>query len=155
MINIDSRITPFDSSFETCEKCFARLMIFPDGNHPDEITNLLGISPSKINIAGERIETSRGTTRYVKYSAWFLSSEDSVDSKDLRDHIDWITEKLNSRFERWRDIQNMEGIKLTLKCVWLSKLGHGGPVLWPEQMKVLADLNLECAFDIYFPDELV
>lgn len=42
---------------------------------------------------------------------------------------------------------------MTVSCVWWSALGHGGPVLWPEQMKALADLNRECSFDIYFADD--
>lgn len=153
MMNIASRITQINSTFESCDSCFVRLMIFPEGNHPEEITSILGIAPSKLNVAGEKVVNHRGMARYVKYSAWFLSSEEFVGSKDLRDHIDWLVGKLNLCADGWKAVQNLKGVKITLKCVWLSKLGHSGPVLWPEQMKSLADLNLECSFDIYFPNE--
>ncbi|WP_276207925.1 hypothetical protein [Vibrio neptunius] len=37
---------------------------------------------------------------------------------------------------------------MTVNCNWWSS-GSAGPTLWPEQMSILAKLNLECAFDIY------
>ena len=40
-----------------------------------------------------------------------------------------------------------------IDCVWRSLAGHGGPVLWPEQMKKMSRLNLECSFDIYFVND--
>lgn len=93
---------------------------------------------------------SLGRTRDIKISGWFLSSENFVFSKDLRDHIDWITTKLKPSQEGLKKLQNTPGVQMTLRCVWWSALGHSGPVLWPEQMKALADLDLECSFDIYF-----
>jgi len=50
-------------------------------------------------------------------------------------------------------LQNIPGVRMSVNCVWYSRSGHGGPTLWPEQMRVLADLNLECSFDIYFQDK--
>lgn len=33
--------------------------------------------------------------------------------------------------------------------------GHGGPTLWPEQMRTMAERNLECGFDIYIGSDEV
>ncbi|WCG85154.1 DUF4279 domain-containing protein [Pectobacterium sp. A5351] len=97
---------------------------------------------------------SLGRTCEVKISGWFLSSEDFISSKDLRDHVYWIITKLDVPREGLKKLQNIPDVKMTLSCVWWSAVGHGGPVLWPEQMKALADLDLECSFDIYFfPEE--
>ncbi|WP_237142816.1 DUF4279 domain-containing protein [Pseudomonas lurida] len=146
----NSRITPVSSDYETCAECYVRLMIYPGERHPDEITNIMQVRPTLINVAGEKITNSRGLTREVKNSGWFLSSEGYVLSKDLREHIDWIVEKISPHRESLRTVQKIDGVKITLKCVWFSLLGHSGPVLWPEQMRALADLDLECSFDVYF-----
>ena len=34
-------------------------------------------------------------------------------------------------------------------CRWDSAVGHGGPTLEPEQMRLMGELNLQCGFDIY------
>jgi hypothetical protein len=49
-----------------------------------------------------------------------------------------------------RQLQNEQDLKMAVSCIWWSKAGDGGPVLWPEQMVVLADLNLECGFELAF-----
>jgi hypothetical protein len=35
---------------------------------------------------------------------------------------------------------------VSVNCIWWSRFGDGGPTLWPEQVRALADLNLECSF---------
>ncbi|MEQ9888608.1 DUF4279 domain-containing protein [Pectobacterium zantedeschiae] len=129
------------------------MLIYPAEMHPDEVSAILNIEPTQKNIIGDRKTNSLGRTREVKTSGWFLSSEDFVFSKDLRDHIDWIVAKLDASREGLKKLQNTPDVNMTLSCVWWSPVGHSGPVLWPEQMKALADLDLECAFDIYFYPE--
>ena len=36
-----------------------------------------------------------------------------------------------------------------IECDWWA-ISTRGPTLWPEQMKIMADLNLECTFNISF-----
>lgn len=150
---IKNRITPICSDYETCSECFVRLMIYTGAINPNEITKLLEVEPTYITLAGDKITNSLGRTREVKNSGWFLSSEEIVNSKDLREHIDWIVSKISPFATNLKKIQEIKDIKLTLKCVWFSKFGHSGPVLWPEQMKALSDLDLECSFDIYFAED--
>ncbi|MDR9877203.1 DUF4279 domain-containing protein [Pseudomonas allii] len=145
-----SRITPVSTDYETCAECFVRLMIYPGDIHPSEISNIMHVQPTQITVIGEKVKNSRGVTREVKSSSWFLSSEGNVQSKDLRDHIDWLVREIQPHRESLGLVQQIDGVKITLKCVWFSLLGHSGPVLWPEQMKALADLDLEVSFDVYF-----
>ena len=42
-----------------------------------------------------------------------------------------------------------------IDCRWESRGGQGGPTLWPEQMRAMADLDLECSFYIEFYGEEV
>lgn len=153
MSTTDSMITPVSQDYPTCSECYAELSIYPGDIHPEKITILLGVNPTQINVAGASVTNSRGRTREIKLSGWFLSSKNNVMSKDLRDHIDWVVNQLSPVTERLNEIQNTCGVKMTLKCVWRSKYGHSGPVLWPEQMVGVAGLGLECSFDIYFDDD--
>lgn len=149
----DTMVTPVAKDYMTCSECYAELLIYPNSIHPDEITSLLGISATQINVVGTEVMNSKGRTREIKVSGWFLSSKNDVNSKDLRDHIDWILIRLSTARAGLHEVQNMCGVKITLKCTWRSKYGHSGPVLWPQQMAVMAELGLECSFDIYFDDE--
>nr|WP_250160565.1 DUF4279 domain-containing protein [Pectobacterium colocasium] len=97
--------------------------------HPDNISELLNIEPTEKFVAGDEITNSIGRTRKVNISSWFLSSENNVESKDLRAHIDWVIDKLNSSHSGLRELQSTSGVKMSLRCVWWSAYGDGGPVL--------------------------
>jgi hypothetical protein len=153
MSTINSRITPISDGYPTCSECYAQLLIYPGAMHPDDVSKLLGLEPTQKNIAGTVVTNSRGKTREIKLSGWFLSSEQYVQSKDLREHIDWLLEKIKPLKKELIKLQNIDGITLGIDCVWRSAVGHGGPTLWPEQMRSISDLDLECSFDIYFDPE--
>lgn len=152
-MNPQTRITPIASNYESCAECFARLMIYPGDRHPDIITDIFKVQPTMVNVVGEKITNSRGRIREIRDFGWFLSTESIVASKDIRHHIDWIVRTIYPHRKELKEIQGMSDMKMSLKCVWFSLLGHSGPVLWPEQMSALAELDLECSFDIYFVDE--
>jgi hypothetical protein len=145
-----SRQTPYNDDYPTCERTFARLQISGDQLDPDVITTRLGVEPSDKQKKGEIRTNSIGRTRTIRIGGWFLSSEHQVDSKDLRRHLDWLLAILRSRADGLRSVQEMDGVVMSVNCIWWSRGGHGGPTLWPEQMRALADLNLECGFDIAF-----
>ncbi len=87
--------------------------------------------------------------RIANVTMWALSSESFVSSKDLRAHLDWLLERLFSSRQAVKNLQQ-HGMTMSVNCPWWSRGGHGGPTLWPEQMQQLADLNLECSFDVQF-----
>jgi hypothetical protein len=124
---LNSRLNPIASDNQNCYECYAQLLIYPSEIHPHKVSEALNLEATKINVIGDTLSNSLGKVREIKVAGWFLSSVYHVKSKDLR-----------------------ENLKMTLCCVWRSRNGHGGPVLWPEQMKNISDLNLECSFDVYF-----
>lgn len=149
MNTYESKMTPIDKDYETCAECYVNLCIYPDHMHPDQISSLLNIKPTEKNIAGTSVINSIGRVREVKISSWFLCSHEYVKSRDLRDHVDWLSSKLNKSINELKHLQATDGIKITLSCIWRPMYGDGGPVLWPKQMKAIADLNLECSVEIY------
>ena len=146
-----SRLTPPNRHYETCDYTYAELRIYPDSQSADEITGILGISPTQSQDKGSLLVKNE-RTRKIPRTGWFLSSEGRVDSRDVRDHLNWLIDTLVPVADELRLLQAQDGMKMTISCTWWSATGHGGPVLWPEQMKALAELNLECSFDVYFSD---
>lgn len=141
------------SSYPSCEETRCELRVYTGDSPPEEVTSRLGISPTSINRAGETRTNELGRTRVIPFNGWFLSSEGIVASRDTRDHLDWLLAQLipiKDKFNRLQ--QEMDG-EIGINCVWYSKVGHGGPVLWPEQMRLMSELDLECGFDIYFFEE--
>lgn len=145
-----SRLTPYDDEYATCERTLAVLRVYGDDLDPAVITARLGILPTSFQKNGEVRTNSLGRQRTIKIGGWFLSSENDVESKDVRRHLDWILAQVLPRVDALREVQEMAGISMNVNCIWWSGTGGGGPTLWPEQMRGLAELNLECSFDVAF-----
>ena len=147
-------MTPVNHEYGTCERVCVDLRIYPSDLRHEDITELLRIEPTETQNKGDDIPTARGTSRTAKVTLWSLASEGNVPSRDLRAHLDWLLERLVNSHDALRELQRCHDVKMSVCCVWWSRSGHGGPTLWPEQMRQLADLNLECSFEIQFhPDE--
>jgi hypothetical protein len=144
-------MTPNNPDYPTCGQTYGTLCITGSDMDPREVTSLLGIHPSKSQIAGEA-RVSRNGPILNKLSGWFLSTENHVSSKDSRDHIDWLLQNLAEKDDHLIEVQQ-RGWKTSVSFYWLSLSGHGGPTLSPPQMKRLAELGLEIWFDCYFLDD--
>jgi hypothetical protein len=133
-------MTPHDPSYPTCNLTFGSLCVLSEEMHPQEVTSLLGINPTKSLVAGE--SRASGTHRIVnKLSGWFLSSEGVLSSRDSRDHLDWLLTKLNGKDDAIAEFHR-RGWQAFFFFYWSSSSGHGGPTLSPPQTKRLAELNL-------------
>lgn len=136
----------YNDAYPTCSRTHATLCIFlPDTISPGELTEKIGIPPSKARVKGE---VYRGKVREWPTS-WFLESAGKVESKDVRRHIEWILEQIESKTEIIKQLQD-EGAQIHFSCFWASAAGHGGPKLDPDILKRLALLSIGIAFDIYF-----
>jgi len=151
ILNKLSRITPYDSTYPTCERTYAKLMIYSSTVTPDLITQQLQITPSKSRTKGTKwIAKKTGHEVEVKINSWFLSSEKQIISNDVREHLDWLLGNLQVASDKLIELQSWPDIKMTVNCIWWSAEGQGGPTIWPEQMEKMAKLNLECTFDVSF-----
>jgi len=142
-----SRCTPLDANYGSCESTYVELLVYLDCDVA-AVTELLGITPSFAQTEGDLSENSRGVTRKARSTYWCLSSEGKVLSKDVRHHLKWLLDQLSDKELALAQLQRRQGVAMTVNCNWWSS-GSGGPTLWPEQMAMLAKLNLECTFDIY------
>lgn len=133
-----------------CDRVCVKLLIYPGAMSPFEVSNLLGVQPTDHVAIGEERHTAMGHVRIGKVNGWFLSSESFVKSTDMNCHIDWLTEKLKNCFQTFKQLQETDGVKMYVACIWWVNVDGGGPILRPKQMRDLADLNLECAFDFQY-----
>jgi hypothetical protein len=149
-----SRLTPIDDAYPSCERTCARLLVYPGSIDPRDLTGRLGLVPTSVTIKGTETTNSLGRVRVAPLNGWFFSSETFVDSRDVRRHIDWLVERMDPARDAILALQGEPGVRMAVSCVWWSKAGSGGPVIWPEQMRRLAALNLECGFEVaFFGDE--
>lgn len=142
-----------DDEYETCKMTYVEFCIYGEELDPASVTARLGIEPSREQ--GE-METLMGMDYFAHQrnaSSWLLSSRGQVESRDVRRHLDWLLEKLVPVQQQVLKLQTMADVKMTVRCIWWSAYGDGGPALWPQQMSLLADLNLECSFDVLFFEE--
>ncbi|WP_196219219.1 hypothetical protein [Leptospira santarosai] len=83
--------------YPACKKTEATLRIYFDKQHPNFITKLLGIPPTKIQIKNT-YEEYKGKIKIpndlIPLNGWFLESDGYVFSQDSRRHIDYILDKI-------------------------------------------------------------
>jgi hypothetical protein len=137
----------FDDDYSTCAETYSTLRIFADEIGAAEITDALGIPPTKSFLKGE----PHGKGLFRKAHGWFYSTKKLINSKDTRRHIDLILEALDGKSEAIK-VLHQRGCKLDIMSYWVSH-GQGGPVLLPHQMLKLGTLGIEVWWDIYFADE--
>jgi hypothetical protein len=111
---------------------------------PERVSEVLGVIATKEQPAA----LASGAGVAARPHAWFLSSEDVVESRDVRRHLDWCLDQLVSRRDALEQLRR-EGARVDVICCWVSASGHGGPTVSPSQAGRLAQLNLDCGFDFY------
>jgi hypothetical protein len=139
----------YNDAYETCGDTYATLCIYSEDLRPVEITEMLGVEPTKAQKKGEICWPRKAV---CKVNAWFLSSKDRVESKDSRRHIDWILDQVSDKSNIFESLRR-KGCRTEVSCYWLSMSGHDGPILSPAQMKPLAACGLDCWYDIYFSSD--
>lgn len=140
----------FDDEYPTCLDTYATLRIFlPETLKPDVVTNSLGILPTRSFAKGEKFG---GSGQVRRHSAWFLSSQDAVASKDTRRHIAWLLERMSNKKDEIVFLRKSEA-ELDICCYYLS-VGQGGPTMSADQMTALGHLRLDVWWDIYFDSDV-
>jgi len=137
--------------YATCEGCSARLMIYSETVTREQITSLLGFGPTHGRAKGEPFN-SRPTSARAKWHMWFYETAALVPSFDIRRHVDHVLERLDGRDEALARLRAEPGISIRVSCTWWSRYGHGGPTLWPRQLRALGDLELALEFEFLDSD---
>lgn len=141
--------TPYDENYGTCEYTHAWLRIMHETVNVDEVTKVLGGSPTTVQRRGDP-KKGKADQFYSK-GGWYLSTEGILESKDARHHLDWLLERVGGKKQAFLKLHRRR--YLIDVCVrWDSLSGHGGPTVSPTQMHALAELEIELWFDVYVGD---
>lgn len=136
-----------DEDYPTCRKTFATLRAFSPSVTAAQISEFLSVQPTSSHSLGDPIGENSATAR--QQHGWFLSTEEFVMSRDSREHINWVLDRVEAALDGFAQLK-ADGVRLDVLCYWESMDGHGGPMLDPGQMGRLANLGLSCGWDVYF-----
>src|SRR6185437_6302222 len=146
MTSSESTRNDYSDDYASCLETHATLRLYHEANKPNEVGNVLGLRPSHEHPAKEWITRPSG---WASPASWFLESAESVQSRDLRRHLDWLMDRISDKGEALAVLRAL-GWRAEVNCFWVSAIGHGGPTITPSEMRVLASLDLPLTFDIYF-----
>ena len=122
----------------------ACLRFFGDTLRPDEVTSLLGCSPTKSRLAS--VQAPPGTKAPSRTGAWLLSAQERSPG-DLDAQIGELLSKLTDDLEVWRDLSSK--FRADVFCgIFLHDQNEGIGVS-PRTMFSLGEQGLELALDIY------
>ncbi len=118
------------------------------GKHlnPDEVTYLMGMSPSASHKAGDK----RGKSGIHKHGYWGITSQDRVSSRDLEIHLEWLVAQLESVQAQVVELNRNADTQADIFCFRETESVNAGIVFSPALMGRLAMLNLKLGLDIYF-----
>jgi hypothetical protein len=138
----------YNDDYATCHKTYATLVIVHPDLDPDQVTQGLGLRPTRAWRRGD-IRNPHGKRPFIyPRGGWELTTEGTVQSRDVRRYIDWLLDQLDLKGRVLNQLQE-RGYQTVINCFWCSEYGQGGPMLWPGQMTRLGALGLELWFDIY------
>jgi len=138
----------FIHDFPSCSQTYCTLSIYHSTANPQSITDALKIVPDRISVVGEKLYANK----LAKNSGWYLSTENKVESKDLRAHIDYLLKLLIPITDVVNKLIDSE-FKVAIWCYWESANGSGGPTIDHELIKMLSLLPVDLYFDVYFLGE--
>lgn len=142
------------SEYDSCEKTYVTLRIYSESIPPSVITSRMGIEPSSSQSIGDPKKfKGRIFPGEIKIHGWFLCSKEFVISRDSRDHLDWLEERLNGKMTKLRNLQK-KGCQADICCLWLQAGADGGPTLSKRQTSFLSKSGLDFWYDFYSSESL-
>jgi hypothetical protein len=129
------------------QRSVVTLRIRSDDLIPDEITRLLGATPTHAQIKGEKIVGRKtGHVRIAKMGMWRLSANDR-EPEDMDDQIEEILSQTTSDLTIWRSIA--EEHEIDLFCGLFLGVSNEGMSLSSKSLAALGERGIELALDIY------
>jgi hypothetical protein len=138
----------YNDSYPTCELTHATVRVYSDTISPEDMASTLRVTPTSMQWKGDVRNPNGRRPVTLKLNALFVGSEGHVESLDATRHIDWVLDRFEGRAPELASLI-ATGARADLRCFWVSASGHGGPTLSPQQCKRIAELGVDCWFDVY------
>ncbi len=123
-----------------CRKTNVTFRLIGDSIIPIEITNDIGINPSKSFAKGEDYRTKKGGIRQRPTGHWSISSERIIQSTITEDHAQYILEQLESKAKIIKKYIEDPYIRTSLIFWWEATDEHGGFTLSSDTLGRLCQL---------------
>ena len=133
------------------QKSVVTLRIGSDDLNPDEITKLLGATPTHTQTKGEKIVgRNTGSVRIAKIGMWRLCASNR-EPEDMDGQIQEILSQATSDLAVWRSIAKKHQIDLF--CGLFLGGSNEGMTLSPESLTALGERGIKMGLDIYSGDD--
>lgn len=127
----------------------AVLRVFGDDLDPDEVSTLLGSSPSSSARKGDRlVNAAIGRVRILKTGRWSLSAVDNR-PENIEAQIFTILGGVTDDLAVWRSLG--ERYRVDLFCGVFMESGNDNLRLSPQALLALGQRGIELELDIYDP----
>jgi hypothetical protein len=126
------------------------LRLFGEQLDPDEISALLGCTPTKAERKGIPISSADGGIHIPKTGRWSVTihSEDCDESSDVNDGVKILLEELPSDPALWKSLTGT--YTADVYCSLFLESSNRGFEISAEVSRMLSERNLPISFDIYF-----
>ena len=132
------------------QRAVASLRIAGDDLIPEEVTALLGASPTHAQTKGQEIPLkSSSRTRVALFGQCRLHAAET-EPEDLDGQVAELLGKLTNDLAIWQDLSCRFNIDLF--CGWFMGGDNEGVTVEPETLKALGERGISLALDIYGPD---
>ena len=132
------------------EKSAASLHVWGDEVIPDEITRLLGVSPTRSHLKGDIVSARADQVFRRKSGSWSLRATDR-EPEDLDGQIQELLSRTTADLAVWQELAHR--FDLVMFCGLFMRSWNDGMMLSPTTLKLLADRGLSLSLDIYGPDD--
>ena len=133
------------------ETSVVTLRIYGDDLVPQDITKLLGVSPTHAETKGQEIVGRKtGKVRIAKSGMWRLCASDRKPA-DIDGQIREIFSQIDADVTVWQSLTKK--YRVNLFCGLFMSETNDGLGISPQSLAVLAERGIELWFDIYAPTD--
>ncbi len=134
----------------TISRARATLRVIGSDLNPEEISSLLGGSPTYAHRKGDDLRKNPDArVRIAKAGLWALEAQLATPSDVNRQIVDLLNGLTNDLLV-WKRIATL--YCLSVYCVWFMEEGNEGEELSVETLHMLSARGIRLDFDIYAPD---
>ncbi|RKZ79729.1 MAG: hypothetical protein DRR19_24600 [Candidatus Parabeggiatoa sp. nov. 1] len=137
----DEGYIEYKDEYSSCERTYVTLSFYHEKLHSDEVTKVLIIKPTRT--------TEKNEQRKINKNGWFFSTQDTVESRDVRRHLRFLLDIFKNKENEVNFLRN-EGWSTKIYCFWESTEGNGGPILDYRTMELLSIFKLDIHFDVWW-----
>lgn len=133
------------------EKSVVTLRIYGDDLVPQDITMMLGVSPTHAETKGQEIVGRKtGHVRIAKSGMWRICASDRK-PEDIDGQIREIFSRMTAEVAVWQSIT--EQYRVNLFCGLFMSERNDGLSISPQSLAVLAERGIPLWFDVYAPTD--